>query len=219
MTTDIDSMNERAARAFARDAYRQLREAIQERDELLEACKRAVPSSPKRKGSDMSKHTPGPWTVHHFLDNDGMANCPQDCGIYEIEEANETIVGHQRDGNHGEAIIEAEANAKLIAAAPDLLAACKRLLEEVSDPRIWGRYVDRARAAIAKAKGEQHARGRAMIRGDIWECDCPECSKRLTLRHLNPLAFCSSCTTWYSVDWREGDLHGLSRTIAKAKGE
>ena len=31
---DLDSMNERAARAFARDAYRQLREAIQERDEL-----------------------------------------------------------------------------------------------------------------------------------------------------------------------------------------
>jgi len=133
MTTDIDSMNERAARAFARDAYRQMEEMTRQRDELREAC--------------------------------------------------------------------------------------ERLLEEVSDPRMWGRYVDRARAAIAKAKGEQHARGRAMIRGDIWECDCPECSKRLTLRHLNPLAFCSSCTTWYSVDWREGDLHGLSRTIAKAKGE
>ena len=130
---ELDSMNERAARAFAMDAYRQALEAAEQRDELL--------------------------------------------------------------------------------------AACERLLEEVSDPRMWGRYVDRARAAIAKAKGEQHARGRVMIRGDIWECDCPECSKRLTLRHLNPLAFCSLCNTWYSVDWSERDLHGLSRSIAKAEGE
>jgi len=142
---ELDSMNERAARAFAMDAYRQALEAAEQRDELLEACKRAIP-----------------WLGKMVA-----------------------------DGAHRSAVAPLD---------------CENALRQ-------------AEAAIAKAKGEQHARGRAMIRGDIWECDCPECSKRLTLRHLNPLAFCSSCTTWYSVDWREGDLHGLSRTIAKAKGE
>ena len=106
----------------------------------------------------MSKHTPGPWTVHHFLDNDGVANCPQDCGVYEIEEANETIVGHQHDGNHGEAIIEAEANARLIAAAPDLLEACLDALGytecNCAYECVGGCTHGVLKRAIAKAKGE-----------------------------------------------------------------
>jgi hypothetical protein len=52
-----------------------------------------------------------------------------------------------------------EANARLIAAAPDLLAACQGLIEYFIDPS-WDDYSDTetmqaARAAIAKATGDQ----------------------------------------------------------------
>ena len=46
---------------------------------------------------------------------------------------------------------EREANARLIAAAPELLEALEELLAETW---INGAFADKARAAIAKAKGE-----------------------------------------------------------------
>lgn len=50
---------------------------------------------------------------------------------------------------------EVMATARLIAAAPDLLAACEALLAEVTTPSerwIEGSAINRARAAIARAK-------------------------------------------------------------------
>lgn len=52
---------------------------------------------------------------------------------------------------------EAEANARLIAAAPELLAAlikCADALEEVSYQAWCGEIIDEARAAVNKATGE-----------------------------------------------------------------
>ena len=40
-TPNFNDLDRRAAQAFARDAYRQAREAAEQRDELLEACKAA----------------------------------------------------------------------------------------------------------------------------------------------------------------------------------
>lgn len=97
----------------------------------------------------MSKHTPGPWSIG----DDNNATCEVIAGPVAIPLDR---IGRSPDAG-SEYIIsrdEMSANARLIAAAPDLLAALERL-ERLSgsammtdDPaREW------ARAAIAKAKG------------------------------------------------------------------
>lgn len=95
-----------------------------------------------------TKHTPGPWAV----DDDGDV-CISDLErlIAAVDRRNVTL---RKD--------EAAANAALIAAAPDLLAACEALAEaqqraDAGEHVGFGLYVDAvdaARAAIAKAKGE-----------------------------------------------------------------
>jgi hypothetical protein len=89
----------------------------------------------------MSKHTPGPWVIKE-IDRDegvrvsfGLVGCG--CRVYGMPEG--------------------EANARLIAAAPDLLAALESVLT-VGDidqsPGTNGRVVlHQVRAAIANAKG------------------------------------------------------------------
>jgi hypothetical protein len=71
-----------------------------------------------------AKHTPPPWTSHHFI-RDDMALT--DLGLYEIEEVNERFRDILADDPMKmEAVIaEAEANRRLIEAAPHLLAACE----------------------------------------------------------------------------------------------
>ena len=97
-----------------------------------------------------AKHTTGPWVIHpdddlhpeylgHVMTRDGCAAA--DC-ILEWSSIEEC---------------EQIANARLIAAAPDLLSICQEL-EESAD--YWSEYdvpigiVHRLRAAIAKATGE-----------------------------------------------------------------
>ena len=88
----------------------------------------------------ISKHTPGPWDM-----DEG------DYGIYQIETSDQIaeVFSHHPDE-------ELKANARLIAAAPELLEALRELLEYdggafcvCDDPYA----MDRARAAIAKAEG------------------------------------------------------------------
>lgn len=97
-----------------------------------------------------NNHTPGPWHINtieanpHTVHSDRglVATCmlPPPFGP-------ETWSGHT--------VYETEANARLIAAAPELLAALEGLLSVVNvridDPRI--ELFDAARAALAKAKG------------------------------------------------------------------
>ena len=101
-----------------------------------------------------SKHTPGPWEV--FDDVEG-------CEFPGIDNAGESIVlcGSIFDdgGIRGDTKEERLANARLIAAAPELLSVLEELQESAS---YWSEYdvplgiVDRINAAIAKAKGETH---------------------------------------------------------------
>lgn len=100
----------------------------------------------------MNAHTPGPW--EHRL---------EDTNIRLIDEENDRYIGvYAEDPGRGGswvAVIEGDvfdseeqlANARLIAAAPDLLEALKELLETDSDcdSNIDARCA--ARAAIAKA--------------------------------------------------------------------
>ncbi len=90
------------------------------------------------------KHTPGPWEVGSTIESDTQA-----------------II---HDGDSVLAILTTippnPANARLIAAAPDLLEACMTLVgsEDNDDPMAAGMMlgcaVEIARAAIAKATGE-----------------------------------------------------------------
>lgn len=87
----------------------------------------------------MSKHTPGPWFS-------GNGNMPFNRVIKSqagdlIAKAGDVCVG------------DVEANARLISAAPELLAALKEIVEAQKGGYLgWG-HIDAASAAIAKATG------------------------------------------------------------------
>lgn len=82
----------------------------------------------------MSEHTPGPWTAGPASSIVGQAVM---AGIVMVA-----------------AVPSGEANAALIAAAPDLLAACKALLSHPAMKASPFAILD-ARDAIAKAEGRQ----------------------------------------------------------------
>ncbi|HEP9635415.1 TPA: hypothetical protein VDW08_003767 [Pseudomonas aeruginosa] len=85
------------------------------------------------------KHTPGPWEIERY--SDGLIQIVGDVRIVSDDEENVTTVV--------EAVSRGdEANARLIAAAPELLDALVALVEcEQTTPELW----EAARAAIAKA--------------------------------------------------------------------
>lgn len=108
----------------------------------------------------MSKHTPGPWLVipDHRPSGDVLIE-PEDSDP-DFAKRVVAIAPAQRHG-------EQEANARLIAAAPELLAELEKavkILVELEEegfidlspdyPTIEPHQLDSARAAIAKAKGE-----------------------------------------------------------------
>ena len=88
----------------------------------------------------MSKHTPGPWRVVDSW-NDHMV---------ESQNGEEII---WQDGPHNTPTIN-EANARLIAAAPDLLDALVMVLDDPNALDGRPRTYEIVCAAIAKAKGE-----------------------------------------------------------------
>ena len=108
----------------------------------------------------MSKFTPGPWLARQFHTGRGAVH-----GWWVID----SIPDH--DGRIVANAIcqvsatndDADANAKLLAAAPDLLGACQSLpldcsFEDAADfkdnSQAFMRAMDLARAAIAKATGK-----------------------------------------------------------------
>jgi len=95
------------------------------------------------------KHTPGPWRL-----NAGNET--------EIMSARRNVARAHCGAMTGIRVDEAEANARLIAAAPDLLAACEALLQSVAyaiaaqdapAQSTMRANLANALAAIAKAKG------------------------------------------------------------------
>ena len=100
------------------------------------------------------EHTPGPWKAYKKNGRNG----------YSIHGAvgspNENQIAHVRGtciGNTMKKMDEEEvANARLIAAAPELLASLERILEWIDrgcDPSKTS--IERALAAIAHAKGKE----------------------------------------------------------------
>jgi hypothetical protein len=140
-------------------------EILQHDDETNELA-RVAPSVPvqptgttAQTANGLSQHTPGPWEVQdgimvvssalkgklHFTDTEGVAHCAEK-GLIALVYACHPE-GEWRAGT-------SDANANLIAAAPDLLAALKALLEWHREEYQSNRDIDaRAKAAIQKAEG------------------------------------------------------------------
>ena len=99
----------------------------------------------------MSKFTPGPWCVGHTLQG-GSKTVPRfEAYVHAGEISNHgncIAVVHMGDAgaihNDRQSV---EANARLIAAAPDLYDALSKFVEHFGDP------FKTARAALAKADG------------------------------------------------------------------
>jgi hypothetical protein len=103
------------------------------------------------RGIAMSKHTPGPWVVTPHPD--------QNVDVFAVGEV--TDEAFQYGLSHTICYQNAEANARLIAAAPELLEALTRLEAELVEDKygegyepLQGENMALARSAIAKATGE-----------------------------------------------------------------
>lgn len=107
----------------------------------------------------MSKHTPGPWTVHHRM---------RDCVTFEGRHGTENLFLSNIDGYYA---CQSEADARLIAATPDLLEFAQFVLRGLEAGHIKSKAVldftnadaenvpmvslhSLARAVISKATGE-----------------------------------------------------------------
>ena len=108
----------------------------------------------------MSKHTPGPWFASPYEGFGPMTTVRQGCpktGMRIASTFETTTPVH---------IERSEANARLIAAAPELLEAIQLILDQVDYTNgacsmaemvgacLDARFIDQARNAIAKARGE-----------------------------------------------------------------
>lgn len=94
----------------------------------------------------MSKHTLGPWIITDGDEwTDSIHTDTEKCGIWTV-----AYVNNRRD--------EFAANRRLIAAAPDLLESLQDIYADLIQDAIPSPESDwwnKARAAIAKATGEQ----------------------------------------------------------------
>ncbi|ONM82090.1 hypothetical protein [Pseudomonas aeruginosa] len=102
----------------------------------------------------MSKHTPGPWGIERLHGEVNVISCNErdgaakDMGIVYVlaRDVGGMIHGEQFDDRS-----EVEANARLIAAAPELLEALQVCIEQITALCSADDVPDQARAAIAKA--------------------------------------------------------------------
>lgn len=126
-------------------------------------------TEPATDGRGSVGHTAGPWSVPHFARDDHSCGCgyvlsEHQHGMGAIATVHVSEEGADwRDGDHEPPAI-AKANARLISAAPDLLAACLALVQyderDDSGPNAgiqmmvdYDEALTLARAAIARATG------------------------------------------------------------------
>lgn len=89
-----------------------------------------------------TQHTPAPWTIKEHEDkNHGIDITEGDNGKVIANVTSHFIAEHT----------EAQANAKLIAAAPELLEALKELIEYLGEEWQQDQFIIKAQAAINKA--------------------------------------------------------------------
>lgn len=106
----------------------------------------------------MSKHTPGPWRLEEVIDGSIKHLCPVgDVDGFSLLTVVNTE-GYDDDEYVPFAAVYRDADARLIAAAPDLLEALKDMLNAFA-PYPWSGWsaselaaIDKARAAIKAAE-------------------------------------------------------------------
>ena len=106
----------------------------------------------------MTKHTPGPWTIHG---SDNATPHVMRDGAADIHDLNKLICAMPAEISQS---FNSWANARLIAAAPELLAALEHIAEGMKGRIVNGDMLTTmmkvdaermARAAILKATGEK----------------------------------------------------------------
>ena len=98
----------------------------------------------------MSKHTPGPWRLN---ENNNWKTNPFSVTVRKFGVHSTTIANIPTRMTVPPQ--EQQANARLIAAAPDLLEALQTLPQgPLYTDEDWTRWIETARAAIDKATGE-----------------------------------------------------------------
>ena len=141
-------------------------------DKKAESTQSATSSCAARPATpSKASPVPGPWEVYRWgLDDEAVEILgPEGQSIADLSEREEEAEAPPVS------FVEVLANARLIAAAPDLLAACERVLEDLegvgwgevqgSDAEAWLVETEKAlRAAIAKARGRRTPAGRTVRR-------------------------------------------------------
>lgn len=99
-----------------------------------------------------AQHTPGPWSVPHFADMLGGCKCGY---VFSESQRGMGSICSVVSGGENEEHEQAIANARLIAAAPDLLAACQAYMADRAEAGCTADSgaVKAMRAAIEKASG------------------------------------------------------------------
>jgi hypothetical protein len=104
-----------------------------------------------------AKHTPGPWCAKHREGADGMYRTE----VYSEQHGGiATCEWTPKNCGNGVTATYREANARLIAAAPELLAFAQEFLADYQSEDGMGSmkyYANLARVAIAKATGSSEA--------------------------------------------------------------
>jgi len=108
----------------------------------------------------VSKHTPGPWTTRHWRSTSSFGVVGPSGRILCADMDGKPQPGTGSEGGEAD-YLQAKANAALIAAAPDLLAALRTCLEIVefeyaNDPcpedlPSWAKAIAAAKTAITDA--------------------------------------------------------------------
>ncbi len=109
------------------------------------------------------KHSPAPWSVHPFTaDRCNLHEVPSESGNFMAAEifigSGDVLIGgfqhySPSQGYPSPSFEQMQANARLAIAAPELLEELEHLVYEF-DPHGKSAEFDKARSAIAKAKGD-----------------------------------------------------------------
>lgn len=101
--------------------------------------------------SDQLKFTPGPWRIGNLASWDGYTGKPYR-NVWAGDDDNPSVEGPSRVIARAIESDDVDANARLIAAAPDLLAACMAVFRN-GEAMIRRDVLDGLRDAIEKATG------------------------------------------------------------------
>jgi hypothetical protein len=93
------------------------------------------------------KFTPGPWAAIEIEEGLFHVHSPKGERHNPVPVA---VLDHHRDGHEATRTVTTPANAHLIAAAPDMYEALKRVMENKWEP---DKYLINVLQAIAKAEG------------------------------------------------------------------